>query len=122
MTECFLLLTHGQMILIVIGVIFLGRASADIQKICGKLQIFLLSRVFVHSEKRKLDLLVTGGDKRRRALLDENALDKIDVFKHAVVKLVLAGCLLVGDSRLDKVTRAVKLVVVAVCPFVESML
>ena len=68
----------------------------------------------VKLNESKLYLLVTGGGERRRVLLDENALDKVYVFEHAVVKLVLARCLLVGNSRLKKMTRAVKLVVVAV--------
>ena len=50
----------------------------------------------------------------RGVFFHEHSLDKVNVFKHTVIELVLTRGFLIGDSRLKQMTRAVKLVIVAV--------
>lgn len=87
--------------------------AAHIHEKFDHIQIAPLARKIVKLDKRQLDLLVSRGEEGGALLLDKHTLDEIYVAKHGAVEFVLARCLVIRDSRLQKMSRAVKLVTIA---------
>ena len=88
--------------------------ASVVEEVFRELQVTEVIRRAVHTDERKLDLLMSGGGEACRFFGHERLLDAVDVFFHELQKSVLARHLIVGDRRLHQVSRAVKLVPIAV--------
>ena len=114
MSRGFLLFTDGKMRLCVFRnekVLFV--ASVINEEFC-ELQITEIVCCTIHTDERKLDLLMSGGCKLCRFFSHEGFFDAICVFFHQLQESVFSCGFIISDCRLHQMSRTVKLVPVSV--------